>query len=107
MAKQMGTTYLTTPPEMERLLRKYGGGAIPPLFSTQEDEGLLGNKGEEILNIYLTGFSKTYNMPLYLISISEIQNVHLQNVHLKRSLDDEIISYEDLRDMILSCENLR
>lgn len=98
----MGTTYLTTPPEMERLLRKYGGGTIPPLFGTQEDEGLLGSKGEEILNIYLTGFSKTYNMSLYLIPISEINNVHL-----KSPIDDEILSYEDLRDMILSCGNLR
>ncbi len=95
----MGTTYLTTPPEMERLLRKYGGGIIPPLFGTQEDEGLLGSKGEEILNIYLTGFSKTYNMPLRLIPISEIHNAHLKN--------NEVLSYEDLRSMILSCEVIR
>ena len=97
----METTYLTTPPEMERLLKKYGGGTIPPLFGTQEDEGLLGNKGEEILNIYLMGFSKTYNMPLYLTPISETHNINL-----KSSIDDEILSYESLREMLLSCENL-
>jgi signal transduction histidine kinase len=96
------TVYLTSPPEMERLLRKYGGGITPPLFNTQEDEGLLGSKGEEILNIYLTGFSKTYNIPLHLIPVSETNNDQMKN-----PIEDGILSYENVRDLLLSCENIR
>ncbi|MEK7399592.1 MAG: HAMP domain-containing sensor histidine kinase [Candidatus Poribacteria bacterium] len=96
------TVYLATPPEMERLLRKYGGGISPPLFNTQEDEGLLGSKGEEILNIYLTGFSKKYNIPLHLIPISETNNDQMKN-----PIEDGILSYENVRDLLLSCENIR
>jgi signal transduction histidine kinase len=96
------TVYLATPPEMERLLRKYGGGISPPLFNTQEDEGLLGSKSEDILNIYLTGFSQKCNIPLHLIPVSETNNSQMKN-----PIEDGILSYENVRDLLLSCENIR
>jgi len=94
------TIYLATPPEMERILGKYSGGNIPPLFSDREDEGLLGNKGEDLLNIYLTGFSKTYNIPLHLFPVSGSRLDEIQN-----SIEDEALNYENVRNLILSCEH--
>ena len=96
------TLYLAVPPEMERLLRKYSGGNIPPLFSNQEDEGLLGGKGEDLLNIYLAGFSKTYNMPLHLFPVL---SSHIDEI--QEPSEDDALNYENVRDLILSCENFR
>lgn len=101
MKLMSATLYLATPPEMERILRKYNGGNIPPLFSNREDEGLLGNKGEDLLNIYLTGFSKTYNIPLHLFPVS---NNHFDTI--RDSIEDDVLNYENVRNLILSCEHL-
>jgi hypothetical protein len=100
MAKSTSSAIiLENPPEMESLLRKYRSGNIPPLFGDEEDEGLFGSKGEEIINIYLTGFSKTYNIPLCLFPMS---SNYLNSI--QRSPEYENLSYENLRDLILSCE---
>ena len=101
MKLMSATLYLATPPEMERILRKYSGGNIPPLFSNRKDEGLLGNKGEDLLNIYLAGFSKTYNIPLHLFPVS---SNHFDTIH--DSIEDEVLNHENVRNLILSCEHI-
>jgi len=57
---------LENPPEMEKLMRKYKGGKVPPLFGNEIEEGLLSKKDEEFYNIYLAGLSSKYNIQLHL-----------------------------------------
>ena len=86
---------LENPPEMERLLLKYKGGNIPSLFG---DEGIFGDKGKQIIDIYLTGFSKTYNIPLYLYPAT---NDWIQEIE---QAEDGDLPYEKLMELIPSCE---
>lgn len=65
--------YLENPPEMERLLRKYSGGRVPPLIGHPGSEGLLSHRDEEFLNIYLAGMSSRYNVKVRMCPLTEAE----------------------------------
>ncbi len=92
---------LENPPEMERLLLKYKGGNIPSLFGDEDDEGIFGDKGKQIINIYLAGFSKTYNIPL---DLHPTPNSWIQEI---RQTEDGDPPYEKLKELISSCQAMQ
>ena len=93
--------YLKNPPEKEKLLAKYKGGNVPPLFAKKDekDEGLL---AEDLLETFRKAFFATYDVPLYISAISKGHPDHEPG-----SEQVEDLSRQKLSDLLRSCRCLQ
>jgi len=115
----MSTIGLENPPEMEKLLKKYNGGNIPPLITDGENEGLFGEDGEEILEIHRLGLSARYSIPLYIFPVPQaLESPRTRGSEASAPRDDYLnlvygsdqedrLSYEDLYALLRSCKRLQ